>query len=156
MHIKNRGNILGITKEKQNALYVDEIMTKSHRPNNYKDKILMSSFLVFIRVHRLEIQSVMLVFPPSFLNYCPSTFSPVQHHHPPPFPVWISTGLVCDGGGGEIGVCGEHIQELYCTVCIWPDSEPTKRLYHPKQKPRKGGGLRQINACRQVPLLVNY
>jgi hypothetical protein len=24
-------------------------------------------------------------------------------------------------------------------------------LYHPKQKPRRGGSLRQINTCRKVP-----
>jgi hypothetical protein len=36
----------------------------------------MSSLLVFHRVYRLEIQSVMLVFRPSFVNICPSsTFS---------------------------------------------------------------------------------
>ena len=36
------------------------------------------------------------------------------------------------GGGGEgMGLCGEHIQEY--RLCIWPDSEPTKFLYHPKQ-----------------------
>jgi hypothetical protein len=29
-------------------------------------------------------------------------------------------------------------------------------LYHPKQKPRRGGGLRQINTCRQVSLQVNF
>jgi hypothetical protein len=38
------------------------------------------------------------------------------------------------------------------TLCTRPDSEPIKLLYHPKQKPRGGGGLRQINTCRQVPL----
>ncbi len=32
---------------------------------------------------------------------------------------------------------------------------PTKLLYRPKQKPRRGGGLRNINTCRQVPLQVN-
>ncbi len=32
----------------------------------------MSSFLVVIRVYRLEIQSVMLVFSTGFVNYCPS------------------------------------------------------------------------------------
>ncbi len=40
--------------------------------------------------------------------------------------------------------CVESIyQELY-TVYL-PDSEPSKLLYHYKQKPRRGGGLRQIN-----------
>jgi hypothetical protein len=32
----------------------------------------MASLLVFKRVYRLEIQSVMLVFRHSFVNYCPS------------------------------------------------------------------------------------
>jgi hypothetical protein len=27
---------------------------------------------------------------------------------------------------------------------------------HPKEKPRRGGGLRQINTYRQVPLQVNF
>jgi hypothetical protein len=34
--------------------------------------------------------------------------------------------------------------------------EPTKLLYHPKQKTRRGGGLRRINTCRQSPLQVNF
>ncbi len=64
----------------------------------------MSSLLVFNRVHRLEIQSVMLVFStPS----APPTFSLV-HLPSPPFPVWISIGVcihtVCNrGGGGDRG-----------------------------------------------------
>jgi hypothetical protein len=37
------------------------------------------------------------------------------------------------------------------------DSEPTKLLYHPKQNPRRGVGLSQINTtCLHVPLLVNF
>ncbi len=39
-------------------------------------------------------------------------------------------------------------------LCIWPDSEPTKLLENPK--PRRGGGLRQINTRRKVPLQVNF
>ncbi len=42
------------------------------------------------------------------------------------------------------------------TLCIWPVSEPTKFLDHPKQKPRRGGGLRQIQTCRKVPIEVNF
>jgi hypothetical protein len=34
--------------------------------------------------------------------------------------------------------------------------QPSKLLYHPKQKPRRGGGLRKINTCRQIPLNVNF
>ncbi len=29
-------------------------------------------------------------------------------------------------------------------------------LHHPKQKPRRGGGYRQINACRKIPFQVNF
>jgi hypothetical protein len=33
----------------------------------------------------------------------------------------------------------ESIDRSY-TLCIGPDSEPIKLFYHPKQKPRRGGG----------------
>ncbi len=97
-------------------------------------------------------------FRPLMWTSAPLTFSLV--HLPPssPFPVWISTEVcshtVCNRGGRGLG-CVESIYRSY-TLCIWPDSEPTKLLYHPKQKPRRGGCLRQINTCRQVPLLVNF
>jgi hypothetical protein len=84
-------------------------------------------------------------FRPLLWTSAPLTFSLV---HPFPFPVWISTGVcvhtVCKGGGeGKGSGCVESIYRIY-TLCIWPDSEPTKFLYHPKPKPRRGGGLRQI------------
>jgi hypothetical protein len=67
----------------------------------------MLSLLVYnIKINRLEIQLVKLVFS------TPLTFSLV--HPPPPFAVGISTGVciytVCNGGG--VGLCGEHLQEL--------------------------------------------
>ncbi len=41
----------------------------NHGPNNYKDiKPKMSSLLVFIRIYRLEIQSIMLVFSTLLVN----------------------------------------------------------------------------------------
>jgi hypothetical protein len=41
-----------------------------------------------------------------------------------------------EGGGGEgISLFGEHIQDLYTVY------EPSKLLYYPKQKPRRGGVL---------------
>jgi hypothetical protein len=47
----------------------------------------MSSLLVVNRVHRLEIQSVVLVLLASFVNHCPSlTFSLVSSPSPPPLP----------------------------------------------------------------------
>jgi hypothetical protein len=55
-----------------------------------------------------------------------------------------------------VSCVGDHfLQEFKTIQYIWPDSEPAKLLYHPKQKPRRGWGLRQINTCRKVPLQVN-
>ncbi len=92
-------------------------------------------------------------FRPPLWNSVPLTFSWLTSP-PPLLPVWINTGVcnytVCNGGGGNgIRLCGEHLHESY-TLCIWPP----KLLYHPKQKPRGGGG--QINTCRQIPLQVNF
>ncbi len=106
--------------------------------NSYRGtKPWMSSFLVLNRVDRIEIQSVMLVFSTTLVNYCPSDF--LTGLSPPLFPVRISS-----------------IYRSYTLFTIWPDSEPTKLLYLPKQKPWRGGGLRQINTWYQVPLLVNF
>ncbi len=46
-----------------------------------------------------------------------------------------------------------YIQENSNTQCIWPDSEPTKLLYHPKQSLVEEGAS---GTCRQVTLLVNF
>ncbi len=58
---------------------------------------------VFIRVYRLEIQSVNLVFRPSFVNCCSSNFLSGSTL-PPPFPVWISIHVysVCGGDGDGV------------------------------------------------------
>ncbi len=87
---------------------------------------------VFIRVYRLEIQSVMLVFSTQLCE------------------------LSCLGG---VGRCWVLLETIFCrsfTLCFWPDSEPTKLLDRPKQKNRWGEGLRQVNTCRKVPLQVNF
>ena len=81
-----------------------------HGPNNYKDtKPLMSSLLVFDRVYRLEIQSVMLVFSTPLVNLRLSNLLTGSPPHP----------LLCE----NIGLCGEHLH-----LCTWPDSEPTKLI----------------------------
>ncbi len=104
----------------------------------------MSSFLVFNRVYRLEIQLVMLVFLTSLVNCFTSNLVTVSP--PSPFLVWISTGLfiyfIQRVTGGRGSGCVESIYRSY-TLCIWPDSVPTKLLYHPKQQPWRGGGLRK-------------
>ncbi len=83
---------------------------------------------VSIRVFRLEIQSVMLVgiFDPALWTVAPLTFSLVR----------LSPSRV--------------------SPFIWSDSEPTKLLDHPKQNSRRGGGLRQTDTCREVPLQVIF
>ena len=74
----------------------------------------------------------------------PFTFSLVQLT--PPFPVWkYSLYRQCVAGRG-LG-CWLLLETIFCrslTLCIWPDSEAIKLRDCPKQKPRRGGGLRQI------------
>jgi hypothetical protein len=53
----------------------------------YKFTCKGTSRQVFIRVYRLEIQSVMLVFRPSFLNCCPSNLLSGSPPPPPSFPL---------------------------------------------------------------------
>ncbi len=77
---------------------------------------------------------------------------------PPPSPFPVSKYSAWPGGRGG-GVVESCLRPYFCrslTLCIWPGSEPTKLLDHPKQKHRRGGGLRQINTCRKVPLHVNF
>jgi hypothetical protein len=81
-------------------------------------------------------------------RYCQSCwyFRPLLWTSPPltfslarltPFPVWIKKGVciytVCnrERGGGWVVWRAYTVQELY-TICIWPDSDPTKLLYHPR------------------------
>ncbi len=60
------------------------------------------------------------------------------------------------GEGGRRGLISvrDHMLQEFNTLYLTRFVEPTKLLDHPKQKPRRGGGLRQMNTCRQVPLQV--
>ncbi len=58
--------------------------------------------------------------------------------------VWLVWGC------GVLSPVGDHVLCRSLTLCTWPDSVTTKLLDHPKQKLRRGGGLRQINICRKV------
>ncbi len=137
---------------------------------------------VFIRVYRLEIQSVMLVFSsckeftckltfwqvfirvyttrdtfshvgifdPALWTVAPLTFSLVQFWRVEPPSLCHSVYRQCVAGRGW--VYWVLLETIFCrslTLCIWPDSEPTKLPDHPKQKPRRGEGLRQI--CKHLP-----
>jgi hypothetical protein len=47
---------------------------------------------------------------------------------------------------------GEHIQELYTAYLT--RFRTYKIALPPQTKPRRGGGLRQINTCRQFSILA--
>ncbi len=101
-------------------------------------------------------------FRPSFMSYCPSNLLSSSPLPPPPSlcqsTVYTDNVLLGMSWGGGRG-CWVVLETKFCwslTLCIWPDSEPTKLLDQPKQKPRRGGCLRQKNTCHRVPLQVNF
>ncbi len=67
--------------------YID-IKSKCHHLKKLTSKETLRQ--VFIRVYRLEIKLVMLVFRPSFVNCCPSNLLSGSTSPFPSFPVWIS------------------------------------------------------------------
>ncbi len=80
---------------------------------------------MFIRIYRLEMQSVMSVFRLSFVNCCPSN---LLSGSIPPFPVWISilvytsthrcfVAVYIPFLGGKSRCVGEKFLNL--TVCPW-------------------------------------
>jgi len=90
----------------------------------------------------------MLVFSTQLCELLP-LYPSLWFNSPPPLPcVKVQYIRLRLGGGGGFWVLLEIMFCRSLTFCIWPDSEPTKLLDYPKQKPRRGGGLRQINTCR--------
>jgi hypothetical protein len=80
----------------------------------------MSSLLVFSRVYRLEIQSVMMVFSTQLSSL---TFSLVQLPHPSPLPKvyvrYIQTVCVWEGvGRGVLNCVGDHIMQEFITLLL--------------------------------------
>ncbi len=90
----------------------------------------MPSLLVFNRVYRLEIQTVLLVFSTGFVKHCPSNLLSGQLY-PPSLPCVNTYTVQCThvcvrGGGGSMGS-------------------------------QEGSGLQtDKHLCRQVPLLVSF
>ncbi len=69
---------------------------------------------MFIRVYKLEIQSVSWYFRPSFVNCCPSNLLSGWTLPHFPIPVWISllyTRIQCVKGGGACGVFGPQTEK---------------------------------------------
>jgi hypothetical protein len=92
---------------------------------------------VFIKVYGLEIHSVMLVFSTQLCELLPLLPS-----------LWFNSSpssLVNKYTVNMYTVCkGVLLETIFCrslTLCIWPDSEPTKLLHHPKQNPRRWGAF---------------
>ncbi len=111
-------------------------------------------------------QSVCWNFLPSFVYCCPSHLLSGSTLPPSPPSLCqstVHTDSVWLGAGGRGGI--ESCWRPYSagvqhsvSVCIWPDSEPTKLKIArpPKQKPRRGGGLRQMNTHSNVSLQVIF
>ncbi len=116
---------------------------------------------VFIRVYRLEIANFLRTFALwcAFSPVSPLPFSLVQLSPSPPFPVWISILYIrkqwvrWDGMGFSwrpysVGVKHSVSDQL--------QNPQNCQITPNKNQPRRGGGLRQINTWRKVPLQVNF
>jgi hypothetical protein len=108
----------------------------------------MSVLLVFNRVYRLEIQSVMLVFSTPLVTNTPL---PSLQFTSPPYTVF---------NGGEVD---RVVWRAYTGVihCVF-DQIPNLQNCFTTTNNNLGGEeasnrcIKQINNCRQVPLLLNF
>jgi hypothetical protein len=99
-------------------------------------------------------------FRPSFVNYCPSN---LLSGSPPSFTpsslcqstVYTDSMWLGGGGWGALSCVGDHILQEFNTLYL-TRFRTCKIALPPKQNPRRGRGLRQINICRKVPLQVNF
>jgi hypothetical protein len=110
--------------------------------------------VVFTGVHRLEIQSIMLVFSDQ-LSSSPLSCSPPLPH-PKVKVQYIQTVCVWEGVGGcSVVLCWRpHLQEL--NTLYLTRFRTYKIALPPQTKTWTGGGLRQINTCHKVPWQVNF
>jgi hypothetical protein len=114
----------------------------------------MSSLLVFNIEFRRYSQSCWY-FQSGFVIYCPSK---LLSGSPPPSPKVEVRNLQTVSGRNGAGVSScviGHILQEFNTQYLTRFGT-YKIASHPKQKPKRGGGLRQINTCRKVPLQVVF
>jgi hypothetical protein len=103
-------------------------------------------------------------FRPSFVKCCPSNLLSGSTPLPPPPAsrpcVKVQYSLyrkcVAGRGWGILSPVRDHKLQEFNTLFLTRFRTYTKFLADPKQRPRSGGGLRQINTCRKVPLQVNF
>ena len=96
-----------------NLVAIDQITIKTTNRER-------SSLLAFNRVYRLEIESVMLVFGPRFVNYCASN---LLSGSPPPSPSQSQSTVYTDsvwlwGGWGVLSPVGDHILQKFKTLYL--------------------------------------
>ncbi len=64
-----------------------------------------------------------------------------------------SVRLEVGGGGGVLNCVEDHILQEFDTLFL-SRFRTYKLAFHSKQKPRRGGGLRQISTCRKKSLYM--
>ncbi len=108
---------------------------------------------VLIRVFRLEIQSVILVFSTHLCELFSLSPSLCFNSTPPPPPSQTAEVTDCEwlGGGGGCWILLETIFYRSLTLCTWPDSEPTKLLDHPPTKTQERRGPQKDTHLPQSP-----
>ncbi len=117
------------------------ILSSRHGLINYKDtKTRCRLYWCLIEFIDWKYSQSCWYFRLSFVNYCPSNLLSGQ-------------STVC--GWGVLSNVGEHILQKFNNLYM-ARFRTYKIARPPKQKPRRGRGLRQINTCRKVPLQVNF
>jgi hypothetical protein len=64
--------------------------------------------------------------------------------------------FLCNWEGDGIRLCGDWRASTDSYTPRFRTYKIALPDYRPKQKPRRGGGLRQINTCCQIPVQVNF
>ncbi len=97
------------------------------------------------------------------MNYCPSNLLSLWFTSPTLQPlskvqstVYADSVCIAGRGWGVLSCVGDHMLHEFNILYLIRFRTYNIALPTPKQKPRRGGSLRQINTCRKVPLKVNF